>query len=316
MNTDNENIFSLVSGWCDKGHHAALAIVISTWGSSPRQAGSIMAVRDDGQIEGSVSGGCVESSVIHAALRLMAEGGTEVLEFGVADETAWQAELSCGGRISVFVCPISAMQENLPAMAADMIASRTPLYIDCLIEGRHMQIGRSGIANSLSKNGAIFHLCVPAAPRIIIIGAVHISQHLAPMARAAGFDVSIIDPRASFASQARFPDTQLICDWPQDVLDSKMIDADTAVITLTHDPKIDDEALKIILHGRAFYIACLGSRKTHEARRARLEGYGFSGAVIDQINGPAGLAIGAKTPAEIAISVLAELIAVYRKVDR
>lgn len=316
MNTDNQNIFALISGWSEKGHHAALAIVISTWGSSPRQAGSMMAVRDDGLIEGSVSGGCVESSVIHSAMRLIAEGGTETLEFGVVDETAWQAGLSCGGRISVWVCPVSAMQEHLPALAADMIASRTPLHIDCLMERQHMQLGTSDKINSLSDDAGTFHLSVLPQPRIIIIGAVHISQHLAPMARATGFDVTIIDPRTSFANEARFADTKLICDWPQDVLDSKMIDSDSAIITLTHDPKIDDEALKIILRGKPFYIACLGSKKTHNARRARLGGYGFSDAVIDQIHGPAGVDIGAKTPAEIAVSVLAELIAAYRKADR
>ena len=316
MNTDNQNIFALISGWSEKGHHAALAIVISTWGSSPRQAGSMMAVRDDGLIEGSVSGGCVESSVIHSAMRLIAESGTETLEFGVADETAWQAGLSCGGRISVWVCPVSAMQEHLPALAADMIASRTPLHIDCLMERQHMQLGTSDKINSLSDDAGTFHLSVLPQPRIIIIGAVHISQHLAPMARATGFDVTIIDPRTSFANEARFADTKLICDWPQDVLDSKMINSDSAIITLTHDPKIDDEALKIILRGKPFYIACLGSKKTHNARRARLGGYGFSDAVIDQIHGPAGVDIGAKTPAEIAVSVLAELIAAYRKADR
>jgi len=197
-----------------------------------------------------------------------------------------------------------------------MIASRTPLHIDCLIERQHMQLGTSDKINSLSDDAGTFHLSVLPQPHIIIIGAVHISQHLAPMARATGFDVTIIDPRTSFANEARFADTKLICDWPQDALDSKMIDPDTAVITLTHDPKIDDEALKIILRGKPFYIACLGSKKTHNARRARLGGYGFSDAVIDQIHGPAGVDIGAKTPAEIAVSVLAELIAAYRKADR
>ena len=302
----------LLAKWSAEQHNFALAIVISTWGSSPRQRGSLMAIRDDGLIEGSVSGGCVEASVIETASQLMTTGGAERLDFGVADETAWEVGLSCGGKISVWVCSKSAIQPELITDAASSIAARQPVYIDCLAGGQMMQAGHKAEDNQFDVSTDCFHLAILPRPRLIIIGAVHISQHLAPMANATGFDVLVIDPRTGFANPARFPESEVIDDWPQDVLDAASLDHHTAIVTLTHDPKIDDEALKIALRGNPYYLASLGSRKTHEARKTRLRETGFTDAQIDHIKGPAGLDIGAKTPAEIAVSVLAELIASYR----
>ena len=302
----------LLAKWSAEQHNFALAIVISTWGSSPRQRGSLMAIRDDGLIEGSVSGGCVEASVIETASQLMTTGGAERLDFGVADETAWEVGLSCGGKISVWVCSKSAIQPELITDAASSIAARQPVYIDCLVGGQMMQAGHKAEDNQFDVSTDCFHLAILPRPRLIVIGAVHISQHLAPMANATGFDVLVIDPRTGFANPARFPEIEVIDDWPQDVLDAATLDDHTAIITLTHDPKIDDEALKIALRGNPYYLASLGSRKTHEARKTRLREAGFIDAQIDHIKGPAGLDIGAKTPAEIAVSVLAELIASYR----
>ena len=302
----------LLAKWSAEQHNFALAIVISTWGSSPRQRGSLMAIRDDGLIEGSVSGGCVEASVIETASQLMTTGGAERLDFGVADETAWEVGLSCGGKISVWVCSKSAIQPELITDAASSIAARQPVYIDCLVGGQMMQAGHKAEDNQFDVSTDCFHLAILPRPRLIIIGAVHISQHLAPMANATGFDVLVIDPRTGFANPARFPEIEVIDDWPQDVLDAASLDHHTAIVTLTHDPKIDDEALKIALRGNPYYLASLGSRKTHEARKTRLREAGFTDTQIDHIKGPAGLDIGAKTPAEIAVSVLAELIAGYR----
>ncbi|MBI2254930.1 MAG: XdhC family protein [Proteobacteria bacterium] len=146
-------------------------------------------------------------------------------------------------------------------------------------------------------------------PRIIIVGAVHITQGLAPMATLAGYDVAIVDPRGAFATSERFPGTTLSQDWPDDALTALQPDTRTAVITLTHDPKLDDPALIVALRSSAFYIGALGSKKTHAARVARLKEHGFGEGEIARIHGPAGLDIGAKSPAEIAISVLAQLTA-------
>lgn len=316
MSADSRDIFTLIRDWEQGGYDFALAIVVSTWGSSPRQAGSLMAIRKDGLIEGSVSGGCVEGSVIHSANELMDKGGAADLEFGVADEMAWQVGLSCGGKIRVWVFPHTSMDENLIRLASEAINQRRHLYIDCHITDQKMQLSTAEQVNMLNADADCFHLAVLPQPRLFIIGAVHISQHLAPMANAVGFDVTVIDPRETFAHQARFPDITIRADWPEDALKDIVIDRDTACVTLTHDPKIDDDALKLILAAQPFYVACLGSRKTHAARRERLLQYGFEDNIIDQIHGPAGLDIGATTPAEIAVSVLAELVAAYRKMAR
>lgn len=315
MSADIDNIFSIISDWNQRGHDYALAIVVSTWGSSPRQAGSLMAIREDGFIEGSVSGGCIESSVIHSATELMKEGGAADLDFGVADETAWQVGLSCGGKIRVWVFPKSSIDQDVIDLTSEAISNRQHINIDCLIRDQRMRFTKIGVANTLNDAGDCFHLTIRPQPRLFIIGAVHISQHLAPMANAVGFHVIVIDPRQTFAHQDRFPDITVISDWPEDVLTVDDIDPDTAFVTLTHDPKIDDDALNIILKANPFYIACLGSRKTHHARQLRLKDAGFDNDTISTIHAPAGFDIGAKTPAEIAVSVLAELVAAYRKRD-
>ncbi len=315
MTQTNDHILVTAAAWQDSGHALALAVVIKTWGSSPRQSGSLMAIRDDGQIAGSVSGGCVETEVIDTGLRLIKDGGAEKLDFGVADETAWRVGLSCGGQIHVWVCPLSGMTDGLLRDTAERITSRKPVAIICDLAGGRMEplADDAGIpANSIDENEQRFHLQVKAKPRVLIIGAVHITQHLAPMAMDTGFDVTVIDPRTTFANEERFPGIDLVSDWPQDVMAGMTLDAETALITLTHDPKIDDAALKLALPQPLFHIACLGSRRTHKARLERLGDEGFSAAELSRIKGPAGLDIGAETPAEIAVSVLAEIVASWR----
>lgn len=309
----DDRILQLADTWQKAGHEVALAVVISTWGSSPRQPGSLMIIRDDGLIEGSVSGGCVEGAVIDAAMRAMKDTGTELLEFGVADETAWQVGLSCGGTIRIWVCSGKSMEAGLLSSAADALKARNPVSLACrLAEGSLTSPGKSRQSNTISEDGTVFLLSVKAQPRLFIIGAVHISQHLAPMAEQTGFAVTIIDPRTTFASEERFPGADLIAEWPDIILDQQPLDTECAMVTLTHDPKIDDAALKTALPHPLFFIACLGSRRTHAARLERLKEAGFGEEDLARIHGPAGLSIRAETPAEIAVSVLAQLIAARR----
>jgi xanthine dehydrogenase accessory factor len=169
------------------------------------------------------------------------------------------------------------------------------------------------VVSTSCLEGTVFTLVQPPRPQLIIIGAVHISQHLAPMAAQLGFDVTVIDPRRLFATENRFPGVKMQDCWPDEALAQMVLDEDTALVTLTHDPKIDDAALHLGLAKPLFYVACLGSRKTHAARLQRLAAAGFDAAITGRIHGPAGLDIGAKTPAEIAVSVLAELIANYHQ---
>lgn len=313
MTLANDHILGTAASWQAGGHAVALAVVVRTWGSSPRQNGSLMAIRDDGQIAGSVSGGCVETSVIDTSLRLIKDGGAERLDFGVADETAWRVGLSCGGQIGVWVCPQSSMEEGLLATASDQVNARRTVSIACDLGAGEMSFDQgTGEANILDEESGIFRLEIKAKPRVLIIGGVHVSQHLAPMAMDTGFDVTIIDPRETFANAERFPGIDLVSDWPQDVMAEMALDSQTALVTLTHDPKIDDAALRLALPRPLFHIACLGSRRTHAARLERLREAGFDDDQTSRIKGPAGLDIGAETPAEIAVSVLAELVAAWR----
>jgi len=309
----DDQLFGLALEWKAAGHEVALAFVICTWGSSPRQVGSVMLIRDDQQIAGSVSGGCVEGAVIDVAIDLMVNGGTKRVDFGVADATAWEVGLSCGGQISILVTTIddTSFPENLLITAAESLALRKTVGLCLPLNGTPASLLAPAPSASL-LDGDSFWFVQGARPQIVIIGAVHISQHLAHMAANCGFDVTIIDPRRVFASADRFPGQRLVLDWPDIVLADMVLDDQTAMVALTHDPKIDDAALQVGLTKPLFHIAALGSRRTHAARLERLADAGFQAATTSRIKGPAGLDIGAKTPAEIAVSVLAELIAAYR----
>ncbi len=291
--------------WQADGHGVALATVISTWGSAPRREGSHLAVRADGLFEGSVSGGCVEADVILAAQDLLARGaGHAVLDYGVADSVAWAAGLACGGRIAILVQRLA--DDGLPpALAADVLAATA-----------------AGAARSISSDPATgqarpgrdgpFVRDYPPPRRLFIIGAVHIAQALVPMAQALGIAPTVIDPRGLFAADARFAGLSLDRRWPDEALAELKPNAASALVALTHDPKIDDVALAAALASPAFYIAALGSRKNHAGRLERLAARGFGPDDLARVRGPAGLAIGAIGPTEIALSIAAELVAEWR----
>ena len=314
----NDALLIKAAEWHAAGHGVALALVMQTWGSSPRPAGSVMIIRDDQLIEGSVSGGCVEGAVIEAAGEAIASGQGQRLDFGVADATAWEVGLSCGGRIAVLVVPIAAGgidAGRLGDLAANLRA-REPVML-CLDAATGAWLDTDKEAwpdvSGIDPETGHFYLIQKPPRRVIVIGGVHITQFLAPMARLAGYDVMVIDPRAAFTAPERFPDTATHTGWPDEVMQDTRPDANTAIVTLTHDPKIDDPGLEAALSSEAFYIACLGSRRTHAARLERLAAKGFDQAQLARLQGPAGLDIGAKTPAEIAVSILAQMIAAERK---
>ena len=314
----NAALIGRAAEWHAAGHGIALAFVMQSWGSSPRSPGSVMLVRDDMAVEGSVSGGCVEGAVIEAAMMALQDGTGQRLDFGVADETAWEIGLSCGGKIAVLVTPVA--DHGLPAsllrdMAAD-IAARRQVYV-------RFDAGTGAIAtytaqppltpvSCLDNTGSFFDFIETPPRRLMIVGGVHITQFLAPMAQAAGYDVLVIDPRAVFATADRFPGITCVTDWPDEVMENFVPDSQTAIVTLTHDPKIDDPGLVAALRSTAYYVGCLGSRRTHAARCDRLRDSGFDDGDLGRLHGPAGLDIRAKTPAEIAVSILAQVIAVER----
>ncbi|MGB2318906.1 MAG: XdhC family protein [Candidatus Puniceispirillum sp.] len=314
MAHDVNYLLELADDWQQAGHKMAMAFVMQTWGSSPRQAGSIMLIRDDHHIEGSVSGGCVEGAVIDSAQSALASGTGQRLDFGVADETAWDVGLSCGGSIAILVSPVGDQGIDSATLARAATQSRARENVRFALDAATGKIDPdmsipADVTTPCIYNDTHFIFIQPPSPRLIVVGGVHIAQHLVPMARRIGLDVTLIDPRSSFASEARFIDCTIITDWPENALKTMTLDAQTALVTLTHDPKIDDDALLPALASDLFYIAALGSRRTHEKRVTRLLAAGCDANSIARIHAPAGLDIGTKDPAGIAISILAELIA-------
>ncbi len=325
---------SLALEWVKAGRQAALVSVISTWGSAPRPLGSQLVVRDDMHFEGSVSGGCIEGDVLTVAMDVMAAGTPKLLDYGVTNDQAWSVGLACGGRIRVFLQPVDTALEAILEDLNQRRLDKRPVVMATLVEdgqstlyspAETLKIWGSDLTaeaaaaitadrpRSLVRADQEIFLNVFNPPlRLFVIGAVHIAQALVPMAELAGFEVTVIDPRGVFANQARLGAARLVEDWPDDVLQAARLDRRSAVITLTHDPKLDDAALNVALKSEAFYIGSLGSGKTHAARLARLQELGFDEAALGRIHGPLGLDIGAQTPAEIATSALAQVIATLR----
>lgn len=314
--TEMEDMPERALAWAKSGQGAVLATVVETWGSAPRQVGAQMVVSGTGEMAGSVSGGCVEGAVVLAAQEALVSGQGQVMEFGVSDDAAFAVGLACGGRIRVMVEPVGA---GLPlALLEGLVAARAArrpvaLVVDLDGAGRQLadpaafperfRMDRSG----LSEDGRQFiHIHNPPL-RLFVVGAVHIAQALVPMARIAGHDVAVIDPRPAFATAARFPDVRLVDEWPDAALAAQGLDARSAVVTLTHDPKLDDPAITAALGSDIYYLGCLGSGRTHAKRVARLAAAGFDDAAIGRIHAPVGLDIGSRGPGEIAVSILAEM---------
>lgn len=294
---------------CSKlGQRFAIAVVTHTWGSSPRPVGSMMAVSEDGAIAGSVSGGCVEGAVIEAAHRVMASGLGETLSFDqLNSEDIWSVGLSCGGKIEVLV----TLPDKAWIEAFEMARRRERFF---LYVGENEAVASARTIRRLRDEAGRFEYEHRRPERLIVVGGVHIAVPLLGLARQLGFETVLIEPRPQFASPERFPSApdQILGMWPAEALAKCGVDEETYAVLLTHDPKIDDAALRILLRSPVRYIGALGSRTTQAQRRERLLGEGFTEGEIGRIHGPIGLPIGAKTPEEIAVSVIAEMVQVRR----
>ena len=329
---EHDRIPETALAWHREGRGAALATVIETWGSAPRPAGSMLAVSGGLEIAGSVSGGCVEGAVAEAALESIEDGSARSLRFGVTSEEAFAVGLACGGTIQVQVEPVG-IGSGIPAgLLEELVQCRAQRRAVALVTaeggGAHRLLGR-GEAGELGRladealrtdrsgpvesEGRRWLVSVHNPPlRLAIVGGSHIAQPLAGMARLAGYDVTVIDPREAFASPERFPGFRLVHEWPDEALRRHGLDARVAVATLTHDPKLDDAAIREALGSEIFYLGCLGSPRTHAKRLQRLREAGIEGAAFDRIHAPVGLDIGANSPAEIAVAILAEITASLR----
>lgn len=337
-----------VDQWISKGNQVALATVIHTWGSSPRRVGAKMALTPDGKIAGSVSGGCVEGAVFETGLEVLKTGQPQLLKFGVADETAWDVGLACGGQIEVFVkrldpafydllkaellgnrafCVASVVGGPANLLGREILIKGDRVYntLESGLDGVVIEKARSAMAEGRSQrleadweqnNLQLFIEVLKPPPTMVIVGGVHIAIALASLAKTLGYVTVVVDPRRAFGNVERFPHAdRLIQAWPEVAFSELELTDETAIAMLTHDPKIDDPALKIALDSPAFYIGALGSRKTQEKRRQRLMANGISEEQISRLHGPIGLEIGGESPEEIALAIMAEVVASRRKVE-
>ncbi len=301
---ENDSVLAAARAWA--GEPLALATVVSTWGSAPRPRGSHMLVHGDGRFEGSVSGGCVESDILQTAAEVIAGAPFQVRRYGVADAAAWEVGLPCGGEIAVMVQPVSA--EGFDPELFDRIAEAREQG-DSLAVHTDLDTGHS--SERPLETGEVFINRYDPPRRLLIVGAVQIAQSLAALARTLGIEVVVIDPRARFLTEERFPGVTLDDRWPDEAVAAYRPGPATAVVTLSHDIKIDDPALIAALGSEAGYVGALGSRRSHAARRERLAAAGLSAETIDRVDGPVGIDIGAIGPSEIALSIAAAMIGAF-----
>ncbi len=331
---DSRDVLAQAARWQAAGQQVALITVTDTWGSSPRPVGSMLAVTADGRFTGSVSGGCIEAAAMGEARALIGTGERKQIEYGVSDDVAWGIGLACGGRIKVAIEPLaetdavrSALLHALDAGGPAVLVRELPSGDRFLvlpdedggpaspaIRDQALSLLQQNASRTVELDGRDLFFQVFAPPmRLIVVGAVRIGELLAQMAALAGYDVCFIEPRRAFASREPILSYAVHGDWPDEAVRRLAPDSRTALVALTHDPKLDDPALVEALRSPAFYIGCLGSRRTHAARCERLAALGVPPADLGRIHGPVGLAIGAKTQAEIAVSILADLVRVRRQ---
>ena len=303
---DHNRILAKAAEWA--GALMALATVIETWRSAPCPVGTHMLVHEDGAFVGSVSGGCVEGDVLQIASDVIAGAPATVRRYGVADGAAWEVGLPCGGNIAVLVQPVSALG-FAPALFERIVTANAA--------GETLRIGTdlaNGTSDVVAQRSDDLFLNIYAPPkRLLIIGAVEIAAALSGISQQLGFAVTVIDPRARFLTEERFPGVVRDDRWPDEAVAALRPDSRTAIVTLSHDIKIDDPALFAALASPAAYVAALGSKSSHAARLDRLRGLGIAADQLARIEGPAGVAVNAISAPEIALSIAAGMVRVMNR---
>ena len=314
MNSMDVEVIRTAMDWMNRGHRVVLGTVVRTWGSSPRPPGSLMVIRDDGQVAGSVSGGCIEDDLIdrvkrgELALRL-----PQATSYGVSADEAQRFGLPCGGTVQIVLEPLSAqsmLRELLAAIEAHRVVRRR----------LEMATGLTSLTaadsdDAVRFDGQVLETVHGPRLRLLVIGAGQLSRYLASMAVMLDYRVTVCDPRDEYhEGWAAMDGVTLSRTMPDDLVIAMNLDANSAVVALTHDPKLDDLALIEALKTPAFYVGALGSRRNNDARRLRLQQFDVSAAEVARLHGPVGLNLGGKTPPEIAMSIVAEMTAVRRGV--
>jgi xanthine dehydrogenase accessory factor len=316
MNSMDVEVIRTAMDWMNRGHRVVLGTVVRTWGSSPRPPGSLMVIRDDGQVAGSVSGGCIEDDLIarvktgELALRL-----PQATSYGVSADEAQRFGLPCGGTVQIVLEPLG-VQSQLRELLAAIESHR--------VVRRRLDLATGLVTMAPCDDGDALHfdertLSTVHGPRLrlLVIGGGQLSRYLASMAVMLDYRVTVCDPRDEYhEGWAAMEGVTLSRSMPDDLVLAMNLDANSAVVALTHDPKLDDLALMEALKTPAFYVGALGSRRNNDARRLRLRDFDVSEAEVARLHGPVGLHLGGKTPPEIALSIVAEMTAVRRGVQQ
>jgi xanthine dehydrogenase accessory factor len=294
--------------WLAAGKRVLLVTVVKTWGSSPRPPGALLAVREDGQVVGSVSGGCIEDDLVERSRR---EGAyvtrPQTVTYGVSADDARKYGLPCGGTIQLVLEPLTAASrigELLESVQAGRLVARS---LD--LDRSAVELTAARASDGLHFDGQVLTTVHGPRYRILVIGAGQLSRYLAQIAVGLDFQVTVCDPREEYTETWDIPGVTLVKTMPDDTVVAMQLDERCAVVALTHDPKLDDLALMEALKSPAFYVGALGSRANNAKRRKRLEEFDLGPEQIARLHGPIGLYIGSRTPPEIAISILAEIIA-------
>lgn len=314
MESVDLDVLTTAVDWADKGRVATLAVVVHTWGSAPRPPGSLLLIREDGRVKGSVSGGCIEDALIERA-----HSGTlpterpEVVVYGANADEARRFGLPCGVTMMLVLEPVtprSRLPELLTAIERDRLVQRR---LD--LETGAVALVPSGAASRVEFDGQTLATLHGSRDRLLIIGAGQLSAYLATMAQAIGYHVIVCDPRVEYSTAWDLPGVEVRTTMPDDTVIELAPDPNMAVVALTHDPKLDDMALLEALKSSAFYVGAIGSRVNDARRRERLRLFDLTAEQIARLRGPVGLHLGARTPPEIAVSIVAEMIAIRNGVE-
>jgi len=308
MNSMDQQVIKQLSLWLEAGKQCWLCTIVSTFGSSPRPVGSLLACNEDGQYCGSLSGGCVEDDLREDILKgKLAKDKPERISYGVAVEDVLKLGLPCGGQLEVIVEPLNQGQTTIYQELAQAVADRKLItrIVDLKSGQAHLQDSKQNAALTITDDS--MQHTYGSSFQLLLIGAVQVAYYLSEMAQGLDYEVAICDPRQELIDSFPKRDIELTQAMPDDWLRSKSIDQQTAIVALCHDPRIDDMALMQALQMDAFYIGAMGSAKTTEKRKERLQMLDIPAEQIHRLHAPVGLDIGSKTPPEIAIAILAEL---------
>jgi xanthine dehydrogenase accessory factor len=314
MDSVDIEVLRTAQKWRGEGHRAALGTIVKTWGSAPRPVGAMVAVREDGQIVGSVSGGCVEDDLIEKVrTKIFAQPNPQLITYGVTNEEATRWGLPCGGTLQLVVEPLGE-QSGIPDLLK-RIEDRQLVRRKLDMKSGRAALDSGRWQDTLEFDGATLTSVHGPRWRVVLIGAGQLTRYLAEMAHMLDYHVTVVDPREEYANGWDLASVPLDRGMPDDVVRELNLDGHSAVVALTHDPKLDDLALMEALKSAAFYVGAIGSKKNNDARRERLKEFDVSADEIARLRGPVGLYIGSKTPPEIAVAILAEMTAVRHGVS-